>query len=305
MRRSAAIALIANFALLAACGSGSGGGVAVTVDGTDITIAQVEEMTVSESGTVPADQFNVSLYNAIVETVVLAAAKTEFGYEASPTEIEAKKAELTELFDGQGMTVEEALATEQIPLSRFDALATQHVVTQKLLDHFIAGEEPITNEEAQIGLEAQLGTLSEVCSRHILVASEAEAIAAKDRITNGEDFQEVAKELGTDGTAPNGGDLGCQAPAAFVQEFAAAVLEAPIGEVFGPVQTEYGYHLILVESRTVPTLQDVKDAAVEARAQGAMQTWMGEALTKATVVVNERFGTWVTSPYPQILPPQS
>jgi parvulin-like peptidyl-prolyl isomerase len=306
MRRSVSILVTALAVVVAACGGGSGSGVAATVDGTDITVDQVESMIVApESGAVPATAFGQNLYNAILETVLLSAAKAEFGYEASAAEIAAKKAELTEQFEAGGQKLEEVLTTAGVPLERFDALAQQHVVNDKLIAHFEEGEDPITDEEAQIALQDQLGVLAEVCARHILVATEAEAESAKQRILGGESFEDVAKDVGTDGTAANGGDLGCTAPAQFVNEFAAAVLEAPEGEVFGPVATEFGYHLILVESRTLPTVDDVRDNAVEARARGAVRDWMATALAKAEVEVNERYGTWVTNPYPQILPPQS
>ena len=48
----------------------------------------------------------------------------------------------------------------------------------------------------------------------------------------------------------SGGSLGEFGPGQMVKEFDTVVFSAPIGEVQGPVKTQFGYHLILIESRT-------------------------------------------------------
>jgi parvulin-like peptidyl-prolyl isomerase len=308
MRRSASVLMALLLGVIAACngGSGSAADVAATVEGTDISVEQVEAMTVSPaSGAVPADQFNKNLYNAIVEVVLFNAAKEEFGYDASEAEIEAKKTELTEQIEASNNTIEGALASEGIPLERFDDLAHQHVIDDKLLEHFKGEVEQISDQEADLILRDQMNVVAVVCASHLVVATEAEAEAAKQRIAGGESFKDVAMDVGTDGSAPQGGALGCTAPANFVPEFATATLEAPIGEVYGPFETKFGFHLLVVESRDLPTIEQVKANAAGGRARTAIRDWMTAALAAATVEVNERFGTWVTEPVPQVLPPQS
>ena len=81
---------------------------------------------------------------------------------------------------------------------------------------------------------------------HILVKTEAEAVAIKKRLDAGEAFAKVAKEKGTDGTKDTGGDLG------FVEfndpqmdkTFMAAAIALPIGKISAPVNTQFGWHII-------------------------------------------------------------
>lgn len=67
---------------------------------------------------------------------------------------------------------------------------------------------------------------------------------------NKDNFTEKAKELSKDpGSASNGGSLGTADINNFVPEFKAAVQSAKVGEIVGPVKTDYGYHVIYVESK--------------------------------------------------------
>ncbi|NNE94849.1 MAG: hypothetical protein HKN24_02360 [Acidimicrobiales bacterium] len=84
------------------------------------------------------------------------------------------------------------------------------------------------------------------CTRHILLDTEEEADAVVQRLADGEDFADLAVELSTGPTGPNGGDLGCSDPNGYVAEFRDAVVNATVGEVIGPVATQFGWHVIEV-----------------------------------------------------------
>lgn len=86
-------------------------------------------------------------------------------------------------------------------------------------------------------------------SRHILVSSESRCNEIKKRIEEGADFAQMAKEHSSCPSAKEGGDLGEFSPGEMVPEFDKVVFSAEIGEVQGPVKTDFGYHLILVTSR--------------------------------------------------------
>lgn len=101
-----------------------------------------------------------------------------------------------------------------------------------------------------------------VSAKHILVKTEEEAKSIKEEIANGLAFEEAAKKYSTCPSKENGGDLGPFARGAMVPEFEKVAFESQIGEVSEPVKTQFGYHLILVESKsessTVP-FEQVKD----------------------------------------------
>jgi peptidyl-prolyl cis-trans isomerase C len=92
--------------------------------------------------------------------------------------------------------------------------------------------------------------MASAAARHILVATEAECLDLKQQIADGADFAELAKVHSTCPSGAQGGALGTFSPGQMVKEFDDVVFSAPIGEVQGPVQTQFGYHLVEVTHRT-------------------------------------------------------
>ncbi|ASD68030.1 MULTISPECIES: peptidylprolyl isomerase [Pseudoalteromonas] len=87
-------------------------------------------------------------------------------------------------------------------------------------------------------------------ARHILVDSEAQCMELKERIAAGEDFAEIAKQYSNCPSGQDGGALGEFGPGMMVPEFDKVVFSAPINQVQGPVQTQFGFHLLEVTSRS-------------------------------------------------------
>lgn len=103
--------------------------------------------------------------------------------------------------------------------------------------------------------------------RHVVVATEAAAIAARAALDAGEPFADVATRLNTDTTRSRGGDLGWVARGTMTQTFDTAVFATPAGTVGGPVKTAKGWHLVFVEEvdpGTIPPLDLVVERVVEA-----------------------------------------
>ena len=86
-------------------------------------------------------------------------------------------------------------------------------------------------------------------ARHILVDTEEQCLQLKDRIENGEDFAEIAKEFSSCPSKAQGGDLGQFGPGMMVKEFDEVVFSADVNTLQGPVKTQFGYHLLEVTSR--------------------------------------------------------
>ena len=90
----------------------------------------------------------------------------------------------------------------------------------------------------------------EVHARHILLSTEEEAMAAIAELAAGGDFTEVAKAKSTGPSAAQGGDLGYFSKDQMVPEFATAAFAMKPGDIStGPVQTSFGWHVIMVVDR--------------------------------------------------------
>jgi foldase protein PrsA len=104
----------------------------------------------------------------------------------------------------------------------------------------------------------------EIKARHILVADEETAKEVKSKLDAGGNFEELAKEYSTDGSAEQGGDLGWFGPGAMVPEFEETAYALEINTISEPVQTQHGFHIIEVtEKKEKEAYEDVKDKMKE------------------------------------------
>lgn len=127
-------------------------------------------------------------------------------------------------------------------------------------------EITVTEEEIQqfYGENAQHFINGEtVSAKHILVKEEQECIEIFAKIAKNEiSFEDAAKEYSTCPSGERGGDLGEFGKGQMVKEFEDAAFSGEIGQVLGPVKTQFGYHLIKVEERkeaSIVLLDEVHD----------------------------------------------
>lgn len=92
--------------------------------------------------------------------------------------------------------------------------------------------------------------MASASARHILVETEQQCNDLKQQIEAGSDFAEMAQQHSKCPSGQRGGDLGSFSPGQMVKEFDDVVFSADLGKVHGPVQTQFGYHLIEITSRT-------------------------------------------------------
>jgi peptidyl-prolyl cis-trans isomerase D len=153
---------------------------------------------------------------------------------------------------------EEQAALEYVELN-IDSLASAVATSEaQLREYYEANKERFSTEgRRQV--------------RHILIAvkddeAAAEAKAGKvyDRVSAGEDFAALARELSDDtGSAAAGGDLGWALRGDFVAAFADAVWGMRPGETRGPVRTEFGWHVIRLEQAEADNTRSFAEVRVE------------------------------------------
>ena len=145
--------------------------------------------------------------------------------------------------------------------------------------------------EVRAAYEAHVALLShELCTSHVLVASEADAREVLDLLGSGRPFAEVARALSQDpGSAARGGALGCVPLGSFVPTFERATLGALRDgkTLVGPVPSQFGFHVIRVNE-----IAPVAPVAFEDLGDRALSVALQIATLTRTVEVDGRYGTW-------------
>ena len=141
--------------------------------------------------------------------------------------------------------------------------------------------------------------------RHILVRPSAAVTEAQAeqrirdiyrQLQDGADFAELAHELSDDPVSgSDGGNLDWVSPGQMVPEFEQAMLDADVGEIYGPVRSQFGWHILQVQERRK---QDVTAEARESQARQAiyqrkfeqeLQNWLREVRDEAFVEFKGEF----------------
>lgn len=129
----------------------------------------------------------------------------------------------------------------------------------------VIAEAAVSDEALQSAYEerfADVESRREFNASHILVATLPEAEAILEQLADGGDFAALARELSLDpGSGAEGGLLGWFGRGRMVAPFEAAVLTLAPGELSDPVETRFGWHIIMLNETRVtdaPTLDQVR-----------------------------------------------
>ena len=151
-------------------------------------------------------------------------------------------------------------------------------------------ETAVTDEALQAAYDARFKDAPQVTeynAAHILVKTIEEAQKLKSDLAAGADFAELAKTNSIDsGSGAAGGDLGWFGPGVMVKPFEDAVIAAKVGEVTDPVQSDFGFHLILVRETRVaanPTLDQIRDELASEIENKAIEAKLAELQATATI----------------------
>ena len=147
------------------------------------------------------------------------------------------------------------------------SIAAQRVLAEAWINNEL--RKSITDEAIQQAYDifvADEQSRHEVRARHILVKDKAEAEAVIAELQGGADFAELAKKRSTGPSGPNGGDLGYFPRGAMVPAFENAAFELAAGSFTQtPVQTQFGWHIILVEEKRIAQAPTIEELAPQLR----------------------------------------
>jgi len=276
-RRFAALGAVAATALLlgaapataqepdpdAAAQESAGERVVATVNGEDITLADVEEAIAALPQQV-RQMPRQSLIPAVANQLAVGKLMAERGYEAGLAE---------------DPVVERRLAT-----------AEETIIQEVWLDRQV--EERIDEQAIEAAYQDYLEANPpgpEVRARHILVETEEAAQALIGRLDEGADFAELAQEASIGPSAASGGDLGWFAQGDMVAPFAEAAFALEPGAYSEtPVETQFGWHVILTEDRREgepPTLAEMRGQLEQQLTREAVQSIVDDVRADAEIVL--------------------
>jgi len=158
-----------------------------------------------------------------------------------------------------------------------------------MVDRILAGA---VNEDAvKAAYEARFAGAvpeQEYNASHILVETQEEAVRIMAALKEGAKFDELAKALSLDpGSAQVGGLLGWFPKGMMVKPFEDAVVAATVGEVTGPIQSPFGWHLIMVNEtrmRAAPPLEDVREEIEKEVRSQTLDNAIAEAMARSQIV---------------------
>ena len=311
MKIRTTIACIGALALLSACGNLFDPAAAV-VGGRKITVAEVSDALdrfkttqeyerLSAQGDVEAIQrrFEQAYLSELIRRAVLAPRAEELGIEVSDEEVEETIQGIEDDF-GSSSAFEEALKEQGLDQEQLTQIVHDNILEDKLREEVTKDIAP-TEAEVEAFYEENIADYTRTKSSHILVKEFELATELSKRLHAASKkklpglFEQLAREFSTDPqSAKKGGDLGFTTAGQLVEQYENAAADLEIGEVSDPVQSQFGYHIIMVTDREVTPLEDARTAISQQLGEGAeeetWQEWLTDAYEQSDIRINSRYG---------------
>lgn len=272
------------FALVVLAGCSNDNESVATVDGEKITKDELYDMLVKSYGPQAVE--------ALIDDKIVELEVKKEEIKVPDEEIDEEIAKFKENAGGEE-SFNAALEQSGLTEDDFKKDVVQYLSIRKLMEPRVE----VTDEEIETYFEENKESFNveeQVDARHILVEEEKTANEILQKLEDGEDFAELAKEYSTDeGSGAMGGDLGFFTRGKMVPEFEEKAFSMKVGEISEPVKSEYGYHIIEVLDKKEAKDAVLEDHIVEIREklfEEKMQTeyvaWLEEAREKYDIKNN-------------------
>ena len=222
--------------------------------------------------TIGDEKMTAAQFDHLINTVVPERARMQFG-----TGVRQRLAD--SLVDST-VKAHEALRLKLDQTDDFKSLlafATQQILAQQYTTHITATTK-VDEETARKYYDEHKSDYLQLKARHILIRVKGSAVPLKkdakeltdeealakakeirQKLVDGADFATLAKAESDDaGSGANGGDLGTFGHGRMVPAFEEVAFKIPVGEISEPVKSQFGYHIIKVESRQEKTFVEVR-----------------------------------------------
>lgn len=318
-RASSRLAGLAAAAVLLSACAGVPADVAAVVNGEEIPVSELErfvrqQLASPQFGELPDDQrvaqtdsIQQQVLQGLVQNELLEGAIREAGITATEAEVQDRWETEMALQGG-----EEQLRSllEEIGLSEEEAreqLAAR--IRQEKLQASFEEQAEVSEEELRALYEEREEQYDQVETAHILLETREEAEAVITLLESGQDFNELAAARSIDPSAEaNQGELGSIPVAQLDPDYVEPLRDAEPGDIVGPVETQFGFHVIRFDGFQTRSFEDVKDELREelagGRSEEGYRSFIADLLERSEVEINSRFGRWDRTTA-AILPPET
>ncbi|MDT7684312.1 MAG: hypothetical protein QOG57_4622, partial [Pseudonocardiales bacterium] len=234
-------------------------GVAFRVDGQDVTVSQLDDDVQTDKalfGVQPPtegpklDQFRRDFAKATAVSMIIDKAAADRQVAIADRQVSDVLARYITQYYGEGPEGHDkyvqALGNQGTSEAKVLAELKRQMVLQQLVTQVTSGVT-VSDQEVQQAFDqrrAQLGTPELRDIHNIVVASQVDADQVIAQLNSGANFEQVAQQRSMDdSTKDKGGDLGPVSAQDLEPQYAAQAFAAPVGAVFGPVQTRGGFNV--------------------------------------------------------------
>ncbi len=307
MRKSSFGLLVAVLALvLTACTSAVPAGAAATVNGLPIDAELFERLVRAQVNTATAGGTSVEpeqvadlqrqVLTQMIRTEIVRQGAADLGLDVTDEELDERWEQET-IFAGSEEALLQTIADLGFTVDEAYDQLRAIVLQDKLVEQFSAEIDVSDGRLRELYDQRLDSNYRTAKSAHILVETEEEANEILGLLEGGADFAELAIERSVDTfSGEQGGDLGFNARGQFVPEFDDAVWNADVGELIGPVETQFGFHIIRVDEFQTTSFADARDSlrdeVVREEAQAAQQDFFQRINDEAVVEVDSRYGVF-------------
>lgn len=215
---------------------------------------------------------------------------------ASTHRIAVRSAEIDQRLQAEFIGVEgEAAFRARLTQAGASVADVRHLIGQQILRQRVleaVAAEQLSQERLMEEYRARLPELTTVEVSHILVNDGDLATSLAGRATPG-NFASLARRFSKDpSSAPQGGSLGIQHPDDLVDAVGRVALSAEVGAIVGPVESEFGFHIVWVQSRDAPPFDAIRTQLFDELQGPVFARWLLGQVRDAEIRVNPSYGVF-------------
>ncbi len=231
-----------------------------------------------------ADLIKEQVVNSLIIDIIVDDKLESEGYKVDQAKVDENYNLYLESNAADEATWQEFLKTNNVD----ESFIKDRIVKQMMMEHYMDQIRQPLLDKIDFSSTEYADQIAQLKAKHILVETEEEAKKVAERLAAGEDFATVADEVSID-KAAKGGDLGYFRKGQMVKEFEDAAMALEVGGISEPVESQFGYHIILLEDKKTyndllktdegkKILEEEKNNMAEAEFQEAFQSKINDLM---------------------------